>query len=112
MRAIEVPAWVTFPKDDWETVTPEEPGLDPEKLQRFLAGIDARGASIRGEFHEGDDWGTVITRGGYLLYAWGDRNYTVPDRLDGQGVPKGHLRPGRARGYGGARRSGQRHLDR
>ena len=76
MRTIEVPAWVTYPEDDWKTITPEEAGVDPEKLQRFLAGIDARGASIGGEFHEGNDWGTVITRGGYLLHTWGDGNYS------------------------------------
>ena len=75
MRTIEVPDWVTYPEDDWETITHEQAGIDPERLRRFLSGIDARGAAIGGEFHEGNDWGTVITRGGYLLHTWGDRDY-------------------------------------
>ena len=75
MRTTEIPAWVTYPEDDWKTITPEEAGLDPRKFNDFLASIDARGAAVGGEVHEGDDWGTVITRGGYLLHTWGDKGY-------------------------------------
>ena len=75
MRTTEVPHWVTFPEDDWTTITPEEAGLDREKFQRFWASIDVRGAAVGGEVHEGKDWGAVLTRGGYLVHVWGDRNY-------------------------------------
>ena len=75
MPNTELPAWVTFPEADWETVSPEKAGLDPAKFNRFLANIDATGASIGGEFHRGDDWGAVVTRGGYLLHTWGDKDY-------------------------------------
>ena len=64
MRTIDVPDWVTYPGSRWETITPDQAGLDPVKYQSFLAGIDAEGAGVGGEFHKGDDWGTVITRGG------------------------------------------------
>ena len=75
MRSTEIPDWVTFPEDDWITISPEQAGLDREKFQRFLASIDVRGSAVGGEVHEGNDWGTVITRGGYLFHTWGDRDY-------------------------------------
>ena len=75
MRTTDVPDWVTFPEDDWITITPEEAGLDREKFRRFLSSIDAGGNSVGGEVHEGNNWGTMITRGGYLVHTWGDRNY-------------------------------------
>ncbi len=76
MRTAEVPDWLVFPEDDWTTITPEEAGLDREKFDRFLGGIDAKvaaGAGFGGKVHEG--WGTVLTRGGYLVHTWGDRDY-------------------------------------
>jgi CubicO group peptidase (beta-lactamase class C family) len=75
MRVYETPEWVTFPEEDWRTIAPEDAGLDPVGFRRFLGTIEAAGASIGGEAHEGDDWGTVITRGGYLLHTWGDRDF-------------------------------------
>ena len=75
MRSTEVPDWVTFPDGDWEAITPEDAGLDRENFQRFLADLDARGASVGGEVHEDNNWGTVVTRGGYLLHVWGNKDY-------------------------------------
>ncbi len=75
MGAAEVPDWVVYPEDDWETITPGEAGLDPKKFYRFLEGLDVRGAAYGGEDHTGDRWGAVLTRGGYLVHAWGDRHY-------------------------------------
>ena len=72
---IELPDWVTFPEDDWVQITVEEAGLDPEKFGAFIAGIECKGASFGGEDHSGNKYGAVITRGGYLVHAWGDRNY-------------------------------------
>ena len=71
----EIPEWVTYPRDDWIEITPADAGLDVEKFERFLAGLDVKGASFGGEDHTGDKWGTVLTRGGYLVHAWGNRNY-------------------------------------
>ena len=75
MRTTEVPHWVTFPEEDWISITPKEAGLDREKFQRFRASIDVRGSAVGGEVHEGNNWGAVITRGGYLVHTWGDRDY-------------------------------------
>ena len=75
MRSTEVPDWVTFPDRDWESITPEDAGLDPEKVQGFLEGLNAKGASVGGEVHSDNNWGTVVTRGGYLLHVWGNKDY-------------------------------------
>ena len=29
-----------------------------------------KGAAWEGEVHKGNDWGTVFTRGGYLVHSW------------------------------------------
>ena len=71
----EIPEWVTYPQDDWIAITPAEAGLDDGKFDRFLSGLDIRGASFGGEDHTGNKWGTMLTRGGYLVHAWGDRHY-------------------------------------
>ena len=84
MRTTEVPDWVVYPEDDWETITPEEAGLDREKFDRFLGGLDARGAAYGGEDHTGDKWGTVLTRGGYLVHTWGDGNYKFQTASSGK----------------------------
>ena len=75
MRTTEIPDWVTFPEDQWVEITPEEAGLDREKFQRFLSNMDVRGAAFGGEDHTGEKFGTVITRGGYLVHTWGDGGY-------------------------------------
>ena len=49
MRSTEVPNWVTFPGSNWEAITPGDAGLDQEKFQRFLASLNARGASVGGD---------------------------------------------------------------
>ena len=70
-----LPEWVTFPDDDWVRITAEQAGLDPVKFAAFIAGSDVTGASFGGEDHSGNQYGAVITRGGYLLHTWGDPNY-------------------------------------
>ncbi len=74
-HTVEVPGWVTYPEEDWQTVTPEQAGLDPEGFGRWLAGLEVRGARFGGEDHGGDRYGAVLTRGGCLVHAWGDRHY-------------------------------------
>lgn len=71
----QLPDWVTFPEDDWIQITPEEAGLDPGKFDAFIESLQVNGASFGGEEHSGDNYGAVITRGGYLVHAWGDRHY-------------------------------------
>ena len=72
---VEVPDWVTYPDEDWVRIRPEEAGIDPGKFAAWLAGLDVRGADFLGEDHSGDQYGAVLTRGGYLLHSWGDRHY-------------------------------------
>ena len=74
--SITVPDWVTYPDDDWESITPEEAGLDHNGFEQWIAGLDVRGATFGGEDHSGDKFGAVLTRGGYLVHSWGDRHYT------------------------------------
>jgi len=71
----ELPAWVTFPEDDWVQITSEEAGLDPDKFEAFITSLKVKGASFGGEDHSGNKYGVVITRGGYLVHARGDRYY-------------------------------------
>ena len=75
MAASDIPDWVTYPGEDWATISPKEAGLDADALGQNLAGLEVREASFSGEDHSGNRWGSVITRGGYLLHSWGDRNF-------------------------------------
>ncbi len=70
-----VPDWVTYPEADWQSLTPEEAGLDPARFQAFIDSLDIRGASFLGEDHTNGKFGAVIARGGYLVHTWGDRHY-------------------------------------
>ena len=72
---VEVPDWVTCPEEDWIGVSPEEAEIDPGRLQEWLAALDVKGASFLGEDYSGEQYGAVLTRGGYLIHSWGDRHY-------------------------------------
>ena len=80
----ELPSWITYPEDDWVQITPEQAGLDPEKWHAFLSALDVRGARFGGEDHSAGKWGTVLTRGGYLLHSWGDRHYAYQTASTGK----------------------------
>ena len=41
----------------------------------MIASLNVKGASFGGETHNGNQFGAIITRGGYLIQSWGDRNY-------------------------------------
>jgi CubicO group peptidase (beta-lactamase class C family) len=75
MAITGIPNWVIYPKEDWVSITPEDAGLDEDRFQKFIGALDLRGAAFGGEDHSDLKWGTVVTRGGYLLYEWGNRNY-------------------------------------
>ena len=75
MTAIQIPDWITYPEEEWASISPEDAGLDAGKFQSFLDSLNPRGAAFAGEDHTGGRWGAVVARGGYLLHEWGDRNY-------------------------------------
>jgi len=72
---VDVPDWVTYPEADWKQITPQEAGLDPALFDAWRAGLGVKGANFGGEDHTVDKYGAVLTRGGYLVHAWGDRHY-------------------------------------
>ena len=86
MKTTAVPDWVTFPQEDWATITPEEAGLDADGFSRWLASLDVKGAAFGGEDHKDQQFGTVITRGGYLVHTWGDRRYRFQTASTGKAL--------------------------
>lgn len=76
MAASDIPDWVIYPDDQWHRITPAEAGFDAERFDRLLSTAEVAGAAWYGEIHAGNDWGTVITRGGHLVHIWGDPDYT------------------------------------
>ena len=70
-----VPEWVTYPGEEWETITPEEAGLDVEKWQRVLAETPVRPAAWQGERHGDGEFGFTLARAGYRLHTWGNGGY-------------------------------------
>ena len=76
--AAQVPDWVVYPGDEWQTLTPEEAGItDLAAWNRWLAAATEkiRGGASFGEDHTGNKWGVAITRGGYLIQTFGDPDY-------------------------------------
>lgn len=72
------PSWVAYPCNDWETATPQEAGITNVSVWKsWVAKMEGtlKGASFYGEQHPGNEWGVVITRGGYLLHEFGDGDY-------------------------------------
>ena len=72
----KVPAWLVYPEDEWVQITPAQAGFDEEKFGELAAGAQMKGAIFEGEVHGENEWGTVLTRGGYLVHAWGDPHYS------------------------------------
>ena len=63
--ATETPEWVSFPGDQWESITPEKAGLDETKLNAWVASQKPKyGVAYGGQQPEGG--GAVITRPGHL----------------------------------------------
>ena len=97
-----IPDWVVYPKREWLKISPAEAGFDEAKfneivsrptmvrilsdlwnkgskqalatLRRYLKS-SPKGGDFGGELHDGDTWGAVLTRGGYLVQTWGDPDY-------------------------------------
>ena len=76
MSKVDIPDWVTYPKDKWRQISAAAAGLDAERFDQLVSGAKVEGAAWEGETHEGNDWGAVVTRGGYLVHSWGDPDYT------------------------------------
>ena len=81
-----IPDWVTYPDEDWLEISPEQAGLDPAKFASFLDDLDVHGASFGGEDHTANQFGAVLIRGGYLVHAWGDRNYRFQTASTGKAM--------------------------
>lgn len=75
MSVEPIPDWVTFPDKDWISISPEEAGLDPQGFASWIVKCNIRGANFGGEDHKENQFGTVVTRGGYLVQTWGDPHY-------------------------------------
>lgn len=75
MRLEEIPDWVTFPDEDWETISVMEAGIDPDGFNAWIKKLNVNGAAFGGEDHSANKFGTVLTRGGYIIHSWGDRHY-------------------------------------
>jgi len=73
---LRIPDWVIYPGESWESIAPDDAGIDADKWQKFLSDSDVRGANWEGERHSGtNDWGAVLAIGGRVLQAWGDPDY-------------------------------------
>ena len=71
-----LPEWITYPECEWTEITIEEAGIDVNAWRDLLGQMDV------GRFQDSDDevgvskkWGTVFTRGGYLVHSWGDGDF-------------------------------------
>lgn len=73
---MDIPDWVVYPEEAWAKRTPARAGLDGDGFDRLISDAQVKGAAWEGETHEGDEWGAVLTRGGYLVHSWGDPDYT------------------------------------
>ncbi|MHC4401739.1 MAG: serine hydrolase [Planctomycetota bacterium] len=74
--AAEVPNWVVFPGETWQTITPEEAGLDLEKWNGWVARQKTAGNDSWGQ-NPSRRFGVVIARGGYLLKTFGDADFKI-----------------------------------
>jgi CubicO group peptidase (beta-lactamase class C family) len=73
-----LPSGLVFPEAEWQRATPEEAGLDAEKLREVLARANVTGGSWGGVPIGEHDWGAVLTRGGRLVEHWGNPRFKQP----------------------------------
>ena len=59
----QIPDWVNFPGDEWESITPEEAGLDPVKFGDWVNSQSPQFGKAYGGQQPGNG-GVVIARGG------------------------------------------------
>jgi len=70
-----VPDWVVFPGQQWKKISPAQAGLNVEKFNKILAQSDVHAQGWGGTEPKPNEFGAVLTRGGYLVHAWGDPKY-------------------------------------
>ena len=70
-----VPDWVVFPDDQWVKITPQQAGLNVARFEKILEGSNVHPGGWGGTQPDDKQWGAVLTRGGYLVHAWGDPKY-------------------------------------
>ena len=73
--ALQVPDWVTYPGESWQTLTPSQAGLNLDRWSRFLASCHVRGAAPSAQADGSPRWGAALTRGGYVVHTWGDPEF-------------------------------------
>ena len=71
-----VPEWVVYPGEKWQTITPEEAGLDIKKWNAWVARQKPSGNTSYGQ-NPKRRFGVVVTRGGYLLKTFGDADFKL-----------------------------------
>jgi CubicO group peptidase (beta-lactamase class C family) len=73
-QVAEVPDWVNFPGNQWESITPEQAGLDPVRFNDWVNSQNPQfGILCCGQ--QPEDGGVVIARGGYIIHTWGDPDF-------------------------------------
>ena len=75
LMSTDIPDWVVYPKEQWQTATPEEAGLDVGRWADFLESCDVRGDARAAGVVERQEWGAALTRGGYRVHTWGDPEF-------------------------------------
>jgi CubicO group peptidase (beta-lactamase class C family) len=67
-----LPAWLTFPEQQWQRIMPAEAGIDTVAYAKLLAQSQIGPKGWGGTQPDNTQWGAVLTRGGYLVQTWGD----------------------------------------
>ena len=70
-----IPDWVVYPDEEWIKITPAQAGFDATKFNQIIVNSHPKGGNFWGEVHEENEWGGVLTRGGYLAHTWGNPDY-------------------------------------
>ncbi|MHB0958704.1 MAG: serine hydrolase domain-containing protein [Pirellulaceae bacterium] len=70
-----LPAWLTFPEQQWQRITPAEAGIDTVAYEKLLAQSQIGPKGWGGTQPDNRQWGAVLTRGGYLVETWGDPTF-------------------------------------
>jgi len=72
--AANMPDWVEFPGEEWETAAPDEAGLDASIFNEWVNGQSPQFGKAYGGQKPGNG-GAVIARGGRILHTWGDPDF-------------------------------------
>jgi len=70
-----LPDWLVFPGRQWEKISPAEAGFEAGKVDKIFADAQIGPGGYGGTAPRENEWGAVLTRGGYLVYGFGDPHY-------------------------------------